>query len=132
MVEKLLEQARKDISRFCIKECNNYCCRKGFLILKEDQVELVTHGNKINVKQHENGTFILDLNKDCPSIGPKGCTIHKNIARPQTCKDFPIFQKEGHVIFSTRCPCVQTNFLYVLKQKLHKKGIRYFIGNPVD
>ncbi len=44
--EQIAEKARKSISKFCYEECNAYCCRKGYLILNKDEVDVVTQGKK--------------------------------------------------------------------------------------
>ena len=43
-INKLADKARRSISKYCIEECKAYCCRKGFIILKE--IELTPTLNK--------------------------------------------------------------------------------------
>ena len=44
--ETIVKEAKESLTNFCLEECKALCCRKGFLVLKPDQVELVTQNRK--------------------------------------------------------------------------------------
>ncbi len=41
-IERILDEARRSISKFCIEECKAYCCRKGHLTLTAKETDLIT------------------------------------------------------------------------------------------
>jgi len=40
-IDKIISDARKSIGKFCIEECNAYCCRKGYILINERQLNLL-------------------------------------------------------------------------------------------
>ncbi len=127
--EKIIEDARKSISRFCINECKSYCCRKGYLILRERNLELVTQNKskelikkKIVIKL-KNNKYSLNMDIDgCPSLKEYKCAIHKNQDRPEACKQFPIFIKGNTIRLSPRCLAVKCGLFYPYISILLKNG----------
>ena len=132
MVEDLLKKARKDIEKYCMEECAAYCCRKGFLVLTEDELDIVTKGDHSKIKKQKDGTYALELQRGCPSLEENSCTIHTSRLRPKTCSDFPIFYSGNVVIFSARCPASQTHYFYPLKHELRRLGVSYAIANTIN
>lgn len=130
-IDRMLDRARKSISRFCIEECGAYCCRKGFLILSENESDLVMNGSRLILQKEEsfksldNSKYSLNFSNSlggCPSLLGTSCIIHKNKDRPNTCKNFPIFRHNKTVIISKRCPASKQNMFYKCEHILIKNG----------
>ena len=128
--ERLLFEARNCMAIFCMEECNAYCCRKGSLILKENEVDLVTQNQREKLtkekilKPFDKGKSYMSLRNGCPSLKDKICTIHKNKLRPQMCKDFPIYIEGKKLIISENCLAVKKNMLYPYIHQLLKLGYK--------
>lgn len=133
--EKIAEKARESISRYCIEECKAYCCRKGYLPLNEDEVDLVTQGKR---KELEDKGLLRKTVKErhslnmgvystpCPSLDMNKftCTIHTNPKRPKCCRDFPLFLENNLVKLSPRCPAVKENLFYPYVKQLLMLGYK--------
>lgn len=137
--EAIAEKARKSISRFCIEECKSYCCRKGYLILDNSNIDLVVQGRKqelldrkILIKKEINYSLYLgDYEIPCPSLGKDfKCLIHKKPERPSACKQFPLFIEGNKLRLSPRCPAVKADMLYPYIARLLKMGYRLEEANP--
>jgi Fe-S-cluster containining protein len=112
-INKLANEARKSISDFCINECHSFCCREGFIKLKEKEMEIYCENKKellINEKalrETWGGKYILNLKNSlggCPQLRDFKCKIHIHPERSNTCKDFPIFIVGKQIKISNRCP----------------------------
>jgi Fe-S-cluster containining protein len=122
-VQEIAKEARESISKYCIEECKAYCCRKGHLILNEEELKLLTGDkqeeleNKGFIKIQENNMFALKLGNhlgSCPKLNGSICEIHTNPKRPATCKNFPIFidEEKKEIKLASRCFAVKENKLY--------------------
>lgn len=122
-IQKLAKLARKSISSYCMNECNAYCCRKGFLIMTEEELDLVAGSKREElsnngfIKKQDADQFSLNFSNNlggCPALNGSKCTIHTNSKRPSTCDNFPIFVNEDkkEVRLSPRCFAVKENKLY--------------------
>jgi len=139
--EKIAKIARKSIGKFCVEECKAYCCRKGYLILNENQVDLVMQNRKdelkLMLKPLQNGTFSMYMGgtiQSCPSLAEDYmCRIHLNKNRPNTCKEFPMFLSGNKIILSPRCLAVREGKFFPYIKKLQKLGYSLIIGdeNPL-
>lgn len=139
-IEDLANKARNSISTFCSEECQAYCCRKGYLVMKPDEVKVVTHGNNAPLekegllKQLPNGNFSLHMSKreqGCTSLDNNNrCTIYHDVKRPKTCHDFPIFIRKKQIFFSPRCLAVKQRKFYVYEKKFLKLGCTIAQDNP--
>lgn len=129
--EKIADNARNALSKYCIEECSGYCCRKGYLILSEEEMELITN-DKQNLLRVEGSIRPLMGRKysvaltnslgGCPSLKDSKCTIHKNSKRPLACKEFPIFIWNKQVRISKRCFGAKTGLLYPYIRQLIALG----------
>jgi Fe-S-cluster containining protein len=134
--EKIACMARKSIGQFCIEDCKAYCCRKGYLVMKNKQLELIL-GNaaedidlKINFKKLDSNNISLFLGNGCPCLLPDfKCKIYKKKNRPIACNKFPlILDTEKKIIkMSNRCPAVKLNMMFPFVKKL--MGMGYTIVN---
>jgi Fe-S-cluster containining protein len=140
--EKIAEKARKSLSKFCIEECKSYCCRKGYLVLNNDEVDIVTQGRKIELEEKK---ILRKINEEkyslfiepCPSFKDDKCLIHGNKKRPKNCKDYPLFIEGTNVKLSPRCPAVKMGLLYPYTMQLVRLGYKIlnvddFNGFEVD
>lgn len=123
-VEDVANEARVAISDYCINECHAYCCRKGFLILNEEEARLTVGKNNFNLlKKTNDGNFSLNLSGGCPSLKENKCLIHKNEKRSSTCKNFPIFiYKDKTIQISDRCPAKKEGLFYPFIYQFIKLG----------
>ena len=48
--EEIAEKARRSISKFCAEECKAYCCRKSYLVLTSEEVDLVAQGARTGLE----------------------------------------------------------------------------------
>ena len=130
--EKIAEQARRSISRFCVEDCMAYCCRKGYLVMSSKESDIVTAGmtkyfDKQILKQLANGKWSLFLgNPDlpCPSLKEGMCVIHKNPERPLACRQFPLFLEGNTIKLSPRCLAVKQGVFYPYIKKLMVLGYK--------
>jgi Fe-S-cluster containining protein len=133
-INQLLDDARDSISEYCYTECDAYCCRKGFLILNNEEANLLTD-NRISefekvgkISKNNEDKFVLDLGKStgsCPRLENNKCSIHKNPMRPKACKEFPVFLWENNIIkISSRCPAIKENKLYKYETIFRIKGYK--------
>jgi Fe-S-cluster containining protein len=132
-IQNLVYMALKEISEYCINECHAFCCRKGYLILKPEEVELVVGDKKDiliengDLKEMNNGKFSLNLGNffgNCPQLENFKCKIHTNNKRPATCKDFPIFIVGREIKISSRCPAKRENKFFRLVKEAEKNGYK--------
>jgi Fe-S-cluster containining protein len=139
-IQELASNARNSISEFCMIECGAYCCRKGYLLLFEDELNLLTSNKRSElekngfIKLQEDSLFSLNLGNhlgSCPQLKDSKCLIHTNPKRPSTCDKFPIFidEKNKTVRLSPRCFAVKENKLYPYVHEFLKLG---FSVNTVD
>lgn len=135
--EQLAEEARSSISSFCYEECHSYCCRKGFLILKPDEVQAVTQGRQEELRQTEtlkptrDGRLSLNLNHGgCPSLKDFKCSIHTSSQRPKTCGDFPVYLHGKRVFFSPRCLAVKEGRFYGYEKEFMRNGYEIVKAHP--
>ncbi len=139
--EKIADEARKAISKYCYEECKAYCCRKGYLILTLEETDLFSRYSadfkKEELKKLENGDYSLNLQMNgfgCPMLGKDfKCTIHKEEKRPHTCKQFPLFVDEENKILrlSSRCLAVREGKLYPYIAQIKSMGYCIIRGNPL-
>ena len=135
--EKIVKEARASLSSFCVDECRAYCCRKGYLVLEEDEVGIVLNGKEKeyegSLKNLGDGKYSLNmgkLNLPCPCLGPDFmCKIHNNKKRPLVCKEFPLFIKGNHIILSSRCLAVKQDKFFPYIKKLMKEGYDMYIAD---
>jgi hypothetical protein len=121
-VERLAISARKSISSYCYNECLAYCCRRGYLLLSEKEVNLL----KIDITTLKilpvDKRYIFNLSTGCPNLKKYKCIIHTNPDRPKTCKEFPLFISEKTIIITEDCPAVKDNMLYPFLAEFKKMG----------
>ena len=117
---ELLEQARSSISDFCMNECKALCCRKGYLIVKPDQFDLVANKKKIKFKKLEDSSCSINIGKTpCPSLDKDfRCVIHNDKNRPDACKNSPLFLHNKTIIPVPFCPAIKKGLLDTYLKKL--------------
>lgn len=132
-IHKLVNKTLENLSGFCISECHSFCCRKGYLILKSEEVDLIVGDKKEillgkkDLKEMLNGKFSLKLDNclgDCPRLKNFKCEIHENIKRPDTCKNFPIFVALKEIKISSRCPAKAENKFFGFVKEAEKLGYK--------
>ena len=128
-IELILDEARKSISNFCIKDCKAYCCRKGHLTLTKKEADLITQNKTKEFEKQgrikdNKGTFSLNLANSCPSLNDFKCIIHKNQNRPLVCKQFPIFITEKSIRFSKGCTAVTKRLFYPYEKQFLNRGYK--------
>lgn len=131
-IQELATAARNSISDFCMHECQAYCCRKGYLVLSEEELELLVLDKRAELESREDikvlsdNTFSLHLGTlgSCSRLIDSKCSIHSNPGRPKTCTTFPVFvdEEKKEVRFSSRCFAVQENKLYAYSNAFVKRG----------
>ena len=138
---KLAVAARESISNYCYTECMAYCCRRGYLLLSEEEVGLMrnTHIEDLKVMpirpeiQNDAKRYIFSIGahgKGCPNLTDFKCVIHKNPKRPKACKEFPLFIWENKTIVITDdCPAVKENQLYSYLAEFKKMGYKLVYTN---
>ena len=120
--ERIADEARKSISKFCMEECSSLCCRKGSIDVTKKELHKITGCEDSKSCMKKNGKFSLCLDKDCPRLKDNKCVIHSDKGRPDICREFPIFVRGRNVIFSHDCPAVQSNKMYAFEHKFIKNG----------
>lgn len=129
MEGNILEEARNSIGEFCMKECKAFCCRNGFIFLRnEKEINSVVGDRKEFFKKKgvlskgENGFYRLKLTEQdpCPKLGKNfECTIHKDEDRPRVCKDYPVIPYLNMIFLSPYCKAVEQG-----KLKEHEKAMK--------
>lgn len=134
-IQELVSEARNSISEYCMNECNAYCCRKGYLLLTEKELDLIAGDKRQElednefIKKQDNNLFSLSLSNNtghCPRLEGSKCTIHKNPNKPSTCEKFPIFlnEEKKEIRLSPRCFAVKENKLYSYTHQFLKLGFK--------
>jgi Fe-S-cluster containining protein len=140
--EELAVTARQSLSSYCYLECGAYCCRRGYLLLSEEEVGLMRNTNIGDLKvmplraeivnDAKRYIFHLGAGGGCPNLYEYKCTIHTNPKRPKACKEFPIFVRENMTIIVTdECPGVYANLLYPYLAEFKRRGYK-LIYDPVQ
>lgn len=113
---ELVEKARYSFGDYCSEECNNYCCRVGFLSLNKDSLNLMKPfiKDEESIAKNEDGLYSLKLKPTCPCLIDSRCAIHSEEKRSAPCKEFPVFLYEDKklITVSSKCPAVKDNKLY--------------------
>ena len=131
--EKIAEEARNAISKYCFEECGAYCCRKGYLVITEIEANVITDNNipqfikdgRIKqIRDNKYSFYLGDYNKPCPCLKDLKCTVHKNPNRPLACQQFPVFIKSKTLRLSPRCLAVKNNLLYPYVAELIRDGFK--------
>jgi Fe-S-cluster containining protein len=136
--ELIADEARRAISDFCINECKAYCCRKGYIMVRENQLKQITTEEKREILEKQgkikefpfSGKFQIDFTNNlggCPALKDNKCTIHENPIRPRVCHEFPIFVFVDYIKISSKCLAYQNNKLYPFIKKF--KELDYKIVN---
>lgn len=133
LAEKIADKARSSISNVCIHECKAYCCRKGFLVLNEEEKDTIVQNKetelreKMVLKKLDNGKYSLNLANSggsCPSLKDNKCSIYTDPNRPLACKQFPVFVGDSKVRLSPRCLAVKMNLFYPYEKEWIKLGYK--------
>ncbi len=122
--EIISKKARRSISRFCYEECNAYCCRKGFLILSKEQLDLVTKNVAKDIVKVSPDEWSMKLSPACPCLIDNKCSIHDQEKRPKACCDYPLFLYEKTYRLSDGCLAVMRNKFYKFEIQMHKLGYK--------
>ena len=121
--EQIADIARASISDFCINECGAYCCRKGYIMVRQHQLNQMATKERQKLLEDEgklrefsfSGKIQIDFTNSlggCPALKDNMCSIHKNPERPKVCHEFPIFIIGDKVKISLKCPAHQQNKFY--------------------
>ncbi|MBW2964232.1 YkgJ family cysteine cluster protein [Candidatus Woesearchaeota archaeon] len=138
--ETIAQKARKAISSFCMEECKSFCCRKGYLPLRESEVDTVTQGKRKELMEQgiltlrADGKYSLYMggtDMPCPSFQNDRCVIHTSRKRPLTCRQFPIFVDGNTVRISARCLAAKAGLLYPYVARMKLLGYKIVEGDPL-
>lgn len=122
--ESLAISARESISSYCYNECLACCCRKGYLLLTEEEVNLLQLKIKDLTILPIDKRYVFNLSKGCPNLKEFKCMIHKNIDRPKVCKEFPLFICEDAIVVTEDCPAIKQNMLYSYLAEFKSMGYK--------
>jgi Fe-S-cluster containining protein len=131
--EQIADKARASISDFCINECGAYCCRKGYIMVRQHQLNQMASKEKQEILEKEGkikeypfaGKIQVDFTNSlggCPALKNNMCTIHKNPERPRVCHEFPIFILGDKIKISQKCPAHQNNKFYPFIREFKELG----------
>ncbi|MCW8966411.1 MAG: YkgJ family cysteine cluster protein [Candidatus Pacearchaeota archaeon] len=133
-IQKIVNGTLRNLSDYCINECKSFCCRKGYLILRREEVDLVIGAKEKelvkndDLKEMLNGKYSLNLDNcfgGCPQLREDfKCMIHENQKRPDTCKNFPIFVVGKEIKISSRCPAKRENKFFCFVKEAERLGYR--------
>jgi Fe-S-cluster containining protein len=137
--EKIADRARNAIGKFCMEECKAYCCRKGYLNMGPESVDIITQGKRAELENNKTLTkindnnyslFLGNYNQPCPSLKDFRCAIHKNPKRPEACRQFPVFIRGKTLSLSSRCLAVKQGLLYPYIKKILSLGYTLSENHP--
>ncbi|PIY60262.1 hypothetical protein COY95_02680 [Candidatus Woesearchaeota archaeon CG_4_10_14_0_8_um_filter_47_5] len=128
----LLNEARASVGSYCTAVCRALCCRKGYLLLKDEKELLAVTGRRKNtllargtLEKDHHGEMSLDLSLRCPRLTKKNtCAIHADTHRPPLCADFPLICFGKTIIPVSWCPAVQSGFFDTALHVLEAQGFR--------
>ena len=123
----IAEEARNSLGKYCMEECKAFCCRKGFLPLKESEVDIITLGKREEllskgVLKKNGDKYSLDMRKGCSAIKDNKCQVYDK--RPKICRDFPLFIEGKIIMASPGCPAVREGKLYPYIKRLLMEGFK--------
>jgi len=132
-IHEIANEMRESLSEYCMNECKSYCCRKGYLIVNKEELDLISNDKKEilvqddSIKEMLNGKFTLRFENcygSCPSLNLRNfkCLIYKNELRPETCKLFPIFIIGNKIKISNRCPAKKDNKFFKFEKMAKELG----------
>jgi len=130
---QIADDARNSLSYFCIDVCKAQCCRREYLDLEKNEVDLVTQNRSEELKEKgslmetEKGELIMHMGSiegGCPSLKNNMCTIHKDKKRPKTCGDYPLFIEGDTYRLSQSCLAVQEGKYDETEKELIKAGLK--------
>lgn len=133
--EQIIDKARKSISEFCINECNAYCCKKGYIMVRENQLNTIATKEEQELLKNEGklkefefaGKFQINFDNSlggCPALKENKCTVHENPLRPRICHEFPIFVQGDEIKISPKCPANQKNMFFPYERELIELGFK--------
>ena len=124
-MEELANNARASISSYCYTECLAYCCRRGYLLLSDAEVEFFAHTTELKKMPFvDKERHIFNLHGGCPNLVDFKCRIHTNVLRPSACKDYPLFISSDTVVVASDCPAVVENKLYPYLAEFKRLGMK--------
>ena len=119
LTETILDYARKYIiNEFCQDGCEDSCCNRGYLKIKDQSEvrllfgidestsldELVAQDRRLNINEPwlNDTSYIITLDP-CPMLDKGSCVIHDDIRRPAICKAYPILKFKYGITARTDC-----------------------------
>lgn len=127
-IEGIAEMARASIGQFCISVCKAQCCRRGFLTVKDDEIQTVTKGKALphRFQPLHFGVSLLDLRKEpCPALTSDfRCSVYADKKRPKPCANYPLYVHGKQVIAAPDCLAVQQGLLDPFLKQLEDKGCK--------
>ena len=126
-INKLADEARNSIARYCYEECKAYCCRKGYLPLTEEQAKFFEKSikDKTLLKKLPFGKYSLSLKDGCPQQDKDfKCKIYNSKIKPKCCSEFPLFIEKKLLRLSPRCPAVKEGKFYPYVKQFLKLGFK--------
>ncbi|MCF7799058.1 YkgJ family cysteine cluster protein [Candidatus Woesearchaeota archaeon] len=123
-LQQLVASIANSISSYCQKPCEARCCRVGELLLEKKEAEQFTKKT-----QREDNMFIVPLRlKGCEHLQSNAsCGIYN--ARPNLCRDFPLFLKGNTLLVAGWCLAVKEGLiapkLLILQEKYPEVKIVY-------
>lgn len=130
-INKIADEARNSLSKYCIEECKAYCCRKGYIIITPEEADLLIGNKQEKLISEEKliellgGKFSFNFTNSfegCTQLKDGKCLIHKNKKRPKVCHEFPIFITGKTIRLSPRCYGVKAGLLYPFIKKFKELG----------
>lgn len=124
LLDKQVRILANSLSNFCKTTCKAHCCRVGSLLLEAKEAELFSQK-----KQREDNMFIVPLRlKGCEHLQSNAsCGIYN--ARPNLCRDFPLFLKSNTLLVAGWCLAVKEGLiapkLLILQEKYLEVKIVY-------
>ena len=118
--EEIIEKVKQSLGEFCYTECKAFCCRKGYLVLKNEELDNFVNGRKEELEREgilmkgKNGNYYVELGKKgCPNLNKDfKCKIYSK--RPSVCRQFPLMNSGKYIIIPDICPLAKEQKLYPL------------------
>lgn len=128
---EIAKDARASLGSYCINTCKAQCCKRGYLLVKQDELDSLTDKKEEEYRKDEivkdfGEKFLFKLDgKGCPKLSSDNlCTIHKNPNRPVLCNDYPLFLTRKYAVVASDCPGANEGLLNDYLKDLEGKGYK--------
>lgn len=122
-MESIIDIARNKISAYCLSNCDAECCKRGSIKITENQINLMTKGDKSLLEELPNNEYRVKLTP-CINIDGNKCLVYQN--RSDVCRRYPIrlINLSQPIINISKCKAIDAG---IVNNEINKLSLKYKI-----